>query len=164
MLVATDVASRGIHVEDITHVFNYDFPQDPENYVHRIGRTARAGKKGKAFSLACEEYVFYLEPLEKMLDYKIPLVWPQDEWFIEDKAGHVSTSKKRGLKRPPKKSGGMSGRPRKRVQNVKKNTPPGTFFGLGSEEDQDAKLPLKQARSKRKNKKTPIKKKEVGSK
>ncbi|MCK7503158.1 MAG: hypothetical protein MZV70_03030 [Desulfobacterales bacterium] len=57
ILLATDVASRGIHVEDISHVINYDLPQDAENYVHRIGRTARAGKTGKAISLACEEYV-----------------------------------------------------------------------------------------------------------
>jgi ATP-dependent RNA helicase RhlB len=55
ILVATDVASRGIHVEDISHVVNYDIPQDSENYVHRIGRTARAGKTGKAITLACEE-------------------------------------------------------------------------------------------------------------
>ena len=50
ILIATDVASRGIHVEDVSHVINYDLPQDAENYVHRIGRTARAGKKGKALS------------------------------------------------------------------------------------------------------------------
>ena len=56
ILVATDVASRGIHVEDISHVINYDIPQDKEDYVHRIGRTARAGKKGKAITLACEKW------------------------------------------------------------------------------------------------------------
>ncbi|HDR17122.1 MAG TPA: DEAD/DEAH box helicase, partial [Desulfobacteraceae bacterium] len=61
ILLATDVASRGIHVEDISHVINYDLPQDSENYVHRIGRTARAGKTGKAISFACEEYVYHLE-------------------------------------------------------------------------------------------------------
>ncbi|MEW6264390.1 MAG: DEAD/DEAH box helicase [Thermodesulfobacteriota bacterium] len=89
ILVATDVASRGIHVEDISHVFNYDLPQDVENYVHRIGRTARAGKAGKAISFACEDYVFHLEPLEQMLGYKLPVVWPEDGWFKEDKAGRV---------------------------------------------------------------------------
>ena len=86
ILIATDVASRGIHVEDISHVINYDLPQDSENYVHRIGRTARAGKTGRAISLACEEYVFHLEPVEEMLDYKIPVIWPEDDWFVEDKA------------------------------------------------------------------------------
>jgi ATP-dependent RNA helicase RhlB len=87
ILVATDVASRGIHVEDITHVINYDLPQDPENYVHRIGRTARAGKTGVALSLACEDYVLHLEPIEQMLGSAIPVVWPEDDWFAKDQAG-----------------------------------------------------------------------------
>jgi len=86
ILLATDVASRGIHVEDISHVINYDIPQDSENYVHRIGRTARAGKTGKAITLACDEYVFHLEPLETMLGYKIPVVWPEEDWFVEDRS------------------------------------------------------------------------------
>ncbi len=90
ILVATDVASRGIHVEDITHVINYDLPQDSENYIHRIGRTARAGKKGRAMTMACERYVYHLEPLEEMLGYKLPVVWPAEDWFVEDKAGQVS--------------------------------------------------------------------------
>ncbi|MBF0529992.1 MAG: DEAD/DEAH box helicase, partial [Deltaproteobacteria bacterium] len=89
ILVATDVASRGIHVEDISHVINYDLPQDVENYVHRIGRTARAGKSGKAVSFACEDYVFHLEPLETLLGYKIPVVWPDETWFKADQAGEV---------------------------------------------------------------------------
>ncbi|MGB9438475.1 MAG: DEAD/DEAH box helicase, partial [Desulfobacterales bacterium] len=67
ILVATDVASRGIHVEDISHVINYDLPQESENYIHRIGRTARAGKTGRALSLACERYVFHLESIEEWL-------------------------------------------------------------------------------------------------
>ena len=91
ILVATDVASRGIHVEDISHVVNYDLPQDPENYVHRIGRTARAGKKGRALTFACEDYVLHLEPMEKFLGQKIPVEWPGDELFLEDKAGPVKT-------------------------------------------------------------------------
>ena len=57
ILVATDVASRGLHVEGVTHVVNYDLPQDAEDYVHRIGRTARAGASGRALTLACESYV-----------------------------------------------------------------------------------------------------------
>ncbi len=86
ILLATDVASRGIHVEDISHVINYDLPQDAENYVHRIGRTARAGKDGKAISLACEEYVLHLEPIEEILGYKLPVVWPEEEWYLEDRS------------------------------------------------------------------------------
>jgi superfamily II DNA/RNA helicase len=87
------VASRGIHVEDISHVINFDLPQDPENYVHRIGRTARAGKTGKSIAFACETYVFHLEPLEALLNAKIPVVWPEDDWFKEDKAGPVPRSR-----------------------------------------------------------------------
>ena len=104
ILVATDVASRGIHVENITHVINYDLPQDSENYIHRIGRTARAGKKGRALTMACERYVYHLEPLEEMLGYKIPVVWPEEDWFVEDRAGFV---------RGERKDGGGPPRPRK---------------------------------------------------
>lgn len=101
ILVATDVASRGIHVEDITHVVNYDLPQDSENYIHRIGRTARAGKKGRALTLACERYVYHLEPLEEMLGYKLPVVWPEEDWFVKDRAGFVRGERKDGS-RPPR--------------------------------------------------------------
>src|SRR5512135_1633461 len=85
ILVATDVASRGLHVEDVTHVFNYDLPQDPEDYVHRIGRTARAGRAGKAYSFADEQYVFSLEGIEKYIGMKIPVVWPDEEMFAREK-------------------------------------------------------------------------------
>ncbi|MBN1102518.1 MAG: DEAD/DEAH box helicase [Deltaproteobacteria bacterium] len=87
ILVATDVASRGIHVEDISHVINYELPQDPENYAHRIGRTARAGKKGRAISFASEDSVYYLPPIEDMIGYKIPVVWPEENWFKPDRSG-----------------------------------------------------------------------------
>jgi ATP-dependent RNA helicase RhlB len=99
ILVATDVASRGIHVEDISHVINYDLPQDPENYVHRIGRTARAGKTGRAISLACENYVFHLEPLEKMLGAKLPVVWHDESWLVADQGG-PSEKRREGRKGP----------------------------------------------------------------
>ena len=72
LLVATDVASRGLHIEGVTHVVNVDLPQDPEDYVHRIGRTARAGAAGKAISLADENYVFSLAAIEKLIGMKIP--------------------------------------------------------------------------------------------
>jgi ATP-dependent RNA helicase RhlB len=98
ILVATDVASRGIHVEDVTHVINYDLPQDSENYVHRIGRTARAGKTGRAFALACEEYVYHLEPLEQMLGYQIPVQWPEEDWFVKDQSKPVGRRSKHGRK------------------------------------------------------------------
>jgi ATP-dependent RNA helicase RhlB len=85
ILVATDVASRGIHVDDVSHVFNYDLPQDAEDYVHRIGRTARAGAYGKAYAFADEEYVFSLEPIQEYIKMKIPVCWPDEDMFAKEK-------------------------------------------------------------------------------
>jgi len=72
VLVTTDVASRGLHIPDVSHVFNYDLPQDAEDYVHRIGRTARAGAFGDAISFACEEYSFSLPDIERYIGHSIP--------------------------------------------------------------------------------------------
>jgi len=83
-LVATDVASRGIHVDNVTHVVNYDLPQDREDYVHRIGRTARAGASGKAISFADEETVYQLPEIEDYLGKQIPSTMPLDEDFCFD--------------------------------------------------------------------------------
>ncbi|MBU4054235.1 MAG: DEAD/DEAH box helicase [Proteobacteria bacterium] len=162
ILVATDVASRGIHVEDISHVVNYDLPQDSENFVHRIGRTARAGKKGKAISLACEEYVRHLEDLEKVLGYKLPVAWPEDDWFLESKVPLES-----GRRRSPRSGAPRTGAPRsgsrsapgsgpksdarprsvsppaqqrtgseKSPAKATRKTFPGSFFGFGPPEQQ----------------------------
>jgi ATP-dependent RNA helicase RhlB len=84
VLVATDVASRGIHVEGVTHVINLDLPQDAEDYVHRIGRTGRAGAAGKAISLADEEYVYSLEEIEKYIGQKIPVAWAEDSLYVRE--------------------------------------------------------------------------------
>ena len=73
LLVATDVASRGLHIDGVTHVFNYDLPEDAENYVHRIGRTARAGATGYAVSFSCERFCFGLPDIESYIDRSIPL-------------------------------------------------------------------------------------------
>ncbi len=72
ILVATDVAARGLHIPDVSHIFNYDLPQDSEDYVHRIGRTARAGTSGVAISFACEDYAFALPDIEEYVGHKIP--------------------------------------------------------------------------------------------
>ena len=72
VLVATDVASRGLHIEDVSHVVNYDVPQDPEDYVHRIGRTARAGASGDSITFACETYAMSLPDVEKYIGNEIP--------------------------------------------------------------------------------------------
>jgi len=73
IMVATDVAARGLHIPAVSHVINYDLPQDAEDYVHRIGRTARAGARGDAISFACDEYVFSLPEIEEYIGHKIPV-------------------------------------------------------------------------------------------
>lgn len=91
-LVATDVAARGLQIDDLQLVVNYDIPDDFESYVHRIGRTARAGKTGKSITLADEEYVFGLEPIENYIQMKIPVIWPAEGELpvVEDKSAKYS--------------------------------------------------------------------------
>jgi len=72
VLIATDVASRGLHIPDVSHVFNFDLPNDAEDYVHRIGRTARAGAEGDAISFGCEEYAISLPDIESYIGHQIP--------------------------------------------------------------------------------------------
>nr|WP_298120674.1 ATP-dependent RNA helicase RhlB [uncultured Pseudoxanthomonas sp.] len=72
LLVATDVAARGLHIDGVSHVFNYDLPFDAEDYVHRIGRTARLGAEGDAISFACERYAMSLPDIEAYIEQKIP--------------------------------------------------------------------------------------------
>jgi ATP-dependent RNA helicase RhlB len=83
-LVATDVAARGLHIEGLEMVINYDLPQDCENYVHRIGRTARAGNSGKAISLASEGTADHLEAIESFIGMKIPVQKADNELFATD--------------------------------------------------------------------------------
>ena len=82
VLVATDVAGRGLHIEGISHVVNYTLPHDPEDYVHRIGRTGRAGATGTSVSFACEDDSFYLPAIETFLGDKLPCIYPEDAWLI----------------------------------------------------------------------------------
>jgi ATP-dependent RNA helicase RhlB len=84
VLVATDVASRGLHIEAVTHVVNWDLPQDPEDYVHRIGRTARAGAGGKAIALVDEASALNLEGIEKFIGQKIAVEWPEDDLILPE--------------------------------------------------------------------------------
>jgi ATP-dependent RNA helicase RhlB len=72
LMVATDVASRGLHIPEVSYVINFDLPQTEEDYVHRIGRTARAGAEGDAISFACEDYAVHLPEIEKYIGFKIP--------------------------------------------------------------------------------------------
>ncbi|MCA2016981.1 ATP-dependent RNA helicase RhlB [Vibrio tritonius] len=73
ILVATDVAARGLHIPQVTHVFNYDLPDDCEDYVHRIGRTGRAGESGNSISFACEQYAINLPGIEEYIEHAIPV-------------------------------------------------------------------------------------------
>jgi ATP-dependent RNA helicase RhlB len=101
VLVATDVASRGLHIEGVSHVINYDLPQDPEDYVHRIGRTGRAGARGTAVSLACDDYVFSLDAIQKLIGREIPVEWPPEELFDRGHAAPRSHFPRRPPRRPP---------------------------------------------------------------
>ena len=74
LLIATDVAARGLHIADVSHVFNYDLPQDVEDYVHRIGRTARFGASGVAISFICEQYAYSMPDIEDYIEQKIPVL------------------------------------------------------------------------------------------
>ncbi len=83
ILVATDVAARGIHVDSISHVVNYDLPENPEDYVHRIGRTGRAGEEGTSISFASDSDAFYLEPIEEYIKRKLPCTFPEDDGLLD---------------------------------------------------------------------------------
>ncbi len=82
ILIATDVAARGLHIPDVSHVFNYDLPNDPEDYVHRIGRTARAGAEGDAISFGCEDYVAVLPEIEAYIGFKIKVERVEPELVV----------------------------------------------------------------------------------
>ena len=81
VLVATDVAGRGIHIDGISHVVNYTLPEDPEDYVHRIGRTGRAGAKGTSISLAGEDDAFQIPPIETLLGEKLDCIPPEETYL-----------------------------------------------------------------------------------
>ncbi|HEY3309816.1 MAG TPA: DEAD/DEAH box helicase [Desulfuromonadaceae bacterium] len=99
ILIATDVASRGLHIDGVSHVINYDLPQDCEDYVHRIGRTARAGAEGKAISLADEDGALYLEAIEEYIRHKIPTEWAEDDLFVNDFSRVARPKYKKELKK-----------------------------------------------------------------
>jgi len=85
ILIATDVAARGLHIPEVSHVVNFDLPQYAEDYVHRIGRTARAGASGDAISFACEEYSFSLSDIEDYIGHKIPVARVTTDLLVEPK-------------------------------------------------------------------------------
>jgi ATP-dependent RNA helicase RhlE len=114
VLVATDLASRGLDVDDIDHVINYELPQKPEVYIHRIGRTARAGKQGIALSFCDRSEVLYLRQIEKVLKKQIP-VWENHPFHSPEEGG-----------------AGRSSRSHSSGPKSRKGTPEGAAFSRGS--------------------------------
>jgi ATP-dependent RNA helicase RhlB len=152
VLVATDVAARGLHIPDVTHVINFDLPQDAEDYVHRIGRTARLGARGEAISFACENYAFHLPEIEDYIDYPIPLEQldseslpklerappaPKRERHGKDDRRPSRGGRSRGARKPaeptsgPAAQGDAAGKPRRRRQRRKSRS--GADSGGGSQ-------------------------------
>ncbi|MDT8427504.1 MAG: ATP-dependent RNA helicase RhlB [Pseudomonadales bacterium] len=101
VLVATDVAGRGLHIDDVTHVINFSLPEEAEDYVHRIGRTGRAGSSGTSISFACEEDSFLLPNIEAKLGHKLPCVQPEESLLAAPPA-FVRASR---FTAPPKEDG-----------------------------------------------------------
>ncbi|WP_286805452.1 MULTISPECIES: ATP-dependent RNA helicase RhlB [unclassified Marinimicrobium] len=104
VLVATDVAGRGIHISGISHVVNFTLPEEPEDYVHRIGRTGRAGKHGTSVSFACEDDAMLLPPIEELLGESIKCEQPPEELLAETPPMKPAAPRRRS-------SGGSGGRP-----------------------------------------------------
>ena len=112
-LVATDIASRGLDIDELSHIFNYDLPQDAEAYVHRIGRTARAGNSGISISYCSEKDYENLPRIERYLGKKIPVEAVKNEWLKLPKRPQSSrpSSEPRRPRRPPPRSSKEDGRP-----------------------------------------------------
>lgn len=119
ILVATDVAARGLHIDKVTHVFNYDLPDDAEDYVHRIGRTGRAGESGVAISFACEKYAMNLTAIEDYIEHQIPVTDYNPIHLLEDvKAPRPPSRKPRG--RTGNRAGGRDNRGQNRNKHNSK--------------------------------------------
>ncbi len=110
VLVATDVAGRGIHIEGMDHVINFKLPHDPEDYVHRIGRTGRAGAAGTSISFADEKDAFYLPAIEEFTDRSLSCIQPEEDWLIMPKP---VPAKKGSSPRPKRRRSRRSTKPAK---------------------------------------------------
>jgi len=123
VLVATDVAGRGIHIEAMDHVFNFSLPHDPEDYVHRIGRTGRAGASGTSVSFADEEDGFYIPAIEEFMDRKLHCIEPEEEWLVM----------------PEPVPGKKQGRPQQTQKSVRRKT------GSGGKRRRSVRSPVQRA-------------------
>jgi ATP-dependent RNA helicase RhlB len=106
VMVATDVAGRGLHIEGVSHVINYTLPNDPEDYVHRIGRTGRAGASGISISFACEEDSFHLPDIEALIGHELRCTHPDETWLTlppAPKKKNDSQPEKPSRTRPPRR-------------------------------------------------------------
>jgi ATP-dependent RNA helicase RhlE len=123
-LIATDIAARGIDIDELSHVINFELPNIPETYVHRIGRTGRAGSSGIAYSFCDEEEMEYLKDIQKLIGKEIPVV--EDQPYHMRGASFImskSTKKKGGSGKKPNSSSGnapMSGSPNRRFGNKRR--------------------------------------------
>ncbi|MDD5284966.1 MAG: DEAD/DEAH box helicase [Desulfuromonadaceae bacterium] len=152
ILIATDVASRGLHIDGVSHVINYDLPQDCEDYVHRIGRTARAGAEGKAISLADEDGALYLEAIEEFIKNKIPTEWADDELYLLDYVRTARPKRVQDLKRDKPGAGRGSDKSRRPPGPPRKSAAPPTVKPppvLPASEVNDEKKKRRRSRKKR---------------
>ena len=117
VLVATDLAARGLHVPDVSHVFNYDLPQNAEDYVHRIGRTARAGASGDAVSFACEEFVYSLMEIEEFIGHKLPASEIKSDLLVEPKPPVKMERKRSASSGRGRNNRGSRNRPNRKSSN-----------------------------------------------
>jgi ATP-dependent RNA helicase RhlB len=115
--VATDVAARGLHIDAVTHVFNYDLPDDAEDYVHRIGRTGRAGQSGVAISFACEKYALNLPAIEQYIQKAIPVTDYDRSALLDD----VTPPKPRRRRTPNNRNTSRRGNGRGRGKPQQRN-------------------------------------------
>lgn len=130
ILITTDLSSRGLDIKDVTHVINYDMPNNPEIYVHRIGRTGRAGKKGTAISLIAEEDMMCLEKVQKLIRQKITAMKLENWEQIEHKKRIIMPSKEKALQqhikkreiRKAKSSSAKKNQPKEKIKEKKKHT------------------------------------------
>ncbi|MEE8423116.1 MAG: DEAD/DEAH box helicase [Thermodesulfobacteriota bacterium] len=153
ILIATDVAARGIHIDGVSHVINYDLPEDAASYVHRVGRTARAGKSGKAYSLVCEDHALNLPEIEKYIEHKIESEWIEDAEIIEDKAGAFVE------RRQQRKSFAKSSMPKRSQGTQRRKTSPAAKKS-NSRKPQDSSITAKKEQRRnpvRQTKKTDLK-------